>query len=240
MNAFQLVQFQSEAELASAAASAWLDEIETANRAGKAHWVALSGGRIAPQLFASAAEQAKKRSVSLDHVHFFWADERCVPQTDTESNFRLARDLLFSPLNISEETIHRIQGEELPEKAAKQAEAEMRRVISPKTGLPVLDLVFLGLGEDGHIASLFPGEPEELISSNAVYRAILNSPKPPLWRVTLGYQAITTARQVWMLATGRGKRAVLMESLAPAGRTPFAWVLKKRCQTKIYTDIVVE
>ena len=78
---FELLTFASADELARAAAGAWLDEIAAANRAGKTHCVALSGGRIAQKSFAAVAEQARARAVSFGHVHFFWADERCVPPT---------------------------------------------------------------------------------------------------------------------------------------------------------------
>ena len=91
---FELISFASTDELARTVANAWLDEIESANRAGKTHCVALSGGRIAQKFFAATVEQAKTRAVSFAHVHFFWADERCVPPTDPESNFKLASELL--------------------------------------------------------------------------------------------------------------------------------------------------
>jgi 6-phosphogluconolactonase len=101
----------------------------------------------------------------------------------------------------------------------------------------MFDLIFLGLGEDGHVASLFPGEPENISICRTVYRAVMNSPKPPPQRVTLGFQAIAAANQVWMLASGMGKTGALQESISPGGATPFARVLKLRTQTRIFTDI---
>jgi 6-phosphogluconolactonase len=92
------------------------------------------------------------------------------------------------------------------------------------------------MGEDGHVASLFPGEPDVLISDRAIYRAIKNSPKPPPNRVTLGYAAIAMARQVWVLVSGSGKEATLSESLSSGGRTPLARVTQFRTQTRIFTD----
>jgi 6-phosphogluconolactonase len=105
-------------------------------------------------------------------------------------------------------------------------------------GQPVLDLIFLGLGEDGHVASLFPGEPEALIADPAVYRTVKNSPKPPPDRVTLGYPAIIAAHQVWMLASGAGKEVALRQSLLGDARTSFGRVLQRRDHTRVYTDIV--
>jgi 6-phosphogluconolactonase len=202
------------------------------------HTAALSGGRITQKFLAQVVEQARTRGTSLGNVHFFWADERCVPPTDAESNFRMADELLFNPLNISQGQIHRMRGEDAPEAAAQAAEAEILQIASPKAaGQPVLDLIFLGLGEDGHVASLFPGEPEEISANPAICRAVLNSPKPPPQRITLGFPVIAAAKQVWMLASGKGKEAAFRESLSPTGRTPFARVLRMRSHTRIFSDI---
>jgi len=240
MQNFELIQFASPDELAVAAAKAWLDEIERSNRVTASHDVALSGGRITQKFLASFVEQSKSRKISLSQVNFFWADERCVPPTDAESNFKMANDLLFAPLKISQEKIHRLRGEDVPEAAAKQAEAEIRSLVGANShGQPVLDLIFLGLGEDGHVASLFPGESETWTSDIAVFRAIDNSPKPPPKRITIGYQTIAAARQVWMLASGAGKETALRESLLQNGKTSFGRVLKLRGETKILTDIVL-
>ncbi|MGA2279404.1 MAG: 6-phosphogluconolactonase [Verrucomicrobiota bacterium] len=243
MNNFELITFASADELARAAAGAWLDEIEAANRAGKRHCVALSGGRIARKFF-EAVEQAKARKIgdgdtpSLPgNVHFFWADERCVPPDSAESNFAIARKFLFAPLKIADAQIHRIRGEDSPEAAAKAASTEISKIVPVnEAGQPVLDLIFLGMGEDGHVASLFPGEPDVLISDRAIYRAVKNSPKPPPNRITLDYAVIAVAKQVWVLVSGTGKEAALRESLYSKGRTPLARVTQFRTRTKIFSD----
>ena len=240
MQNVELIRFANPDALAKAAAEAWIDEIESANRSGERHSVALSGGRITQKFFTSLLEQAKSRKTSFVPVHFFWADERCVPPTDAESNFKIANELLFEPLEISKDQIYRLRGEVVPETAARLAEAEMRGLLAAgAAGQPVLDLVFLGLGEDGHVASLFPGEPETWVADKAVYRAVHNSPKPPPDRITIGYQTIAAARQVWMLASGGGKETALRESLASNGKTSFARVLRLRSETRILTDIAV-
>jgi 6-phosphogluconolactonase len=235
---FELITFSDADELARTVAGAWLDKIAAAERSGREHHMALSGGRIAQKFFAAAVEQAKARSLSLGGAHFFWADERCVPPDDTESNFRVARDFLLSPLGVAETRVHRVHGEDSPETAALEAEKEIRRIVPLNhAGQPVLDLVLLGMGEDGHVASLFPGESDRLKSNRAIYRAIRNSPKPPSGRVTLGYPAIAAANEVWVLVSGAGKENALRDSLAAAGRTPLAQVLKLRRQTRILTDL---
>jgi 6-phosphogluconolactonase len=241
---FELISFATADELARAVAGAWLDEIAAANRAGKTHCVALSGGRIARKFFAAVVEQAKAQKIEdgdtpalPGNVHFFWTDERCVPPDDPESNFHLAQELLFGPLKIGDAQIHRIRGEDSPEAAAKAASTEISQIVPLNEAcLPILDLIFLGMGEDGHVASLFPGEPDVLISDKSIYRAENNSPKPPPNRVTLGYAMITAARQVWVLASGAGKETALRESLFSKGRTPLARVTQFRTHTKIFSD----
>ncbi|PAW81687.1 MAG: 6-phosphogluconolactonase [Pedosphaera sp. Tous-C6FEB] len=199
--------------------------------------VALSGGRIAKDFFSAVARQAKERGQSLTQVHFFWADERCVPPDHAESNYRSAAELLFAPLGLPSQNIHRIRGEEEPERAAREAEAELRRFASTNpAGQPVLDLILLGMGEDGHVASLFPGEAAEAINSPAAYRTVTAS-KPPPRRITLGYAAIVAARNIWVMASGAGKETALRSSLAEAGQTPLARVLQQRPDTRIFTDI---
>jgi 6-phosphogluconolactonase len=234
---FELISFASADELASRVAGLWLDEIEAANRAGRMHCVALSGGRITQKFFTSTVEQAKARVVSFERVHFFWADERCVPPTDPESNFKLASELLFAPLKIPATQIHRIRGEESPQAAVHCAEEELRRVAGGDAGAPRLDLIFLGMGEDGHVASLFPAAPPEILNCASAFLAIDNSSKPPPSRISLSYAAIAAAKRVWALVSGAGKEAALRESLSPGGRTPMALVVQSRPRTKIFSDI---
>src|SRR2546428_6242632 len=98
MGNFELVSFASDLELARGAATEWLGTVEQASRQGRPQFVALSGGRIARHFFSSNAPLATSRPISLNHVHFFLADERCFPPQDPESNFALADHFLFRPL----------------------------------------------------------------------------------------------------------------------------------------------
>ena len=238
MKNLELISFASADELACAAAGAWLDEIESANRAGKTHCVALSGGRITQKFFASAVEQGRVRKISFANVHFFWADERCVPPTDPDSNFKMAGEFLFSPLKISAEKIHRLRGEDSPAAAVQNAEAELRRVVSTvKNNQPVLDLILLGMGEDGHIASLFPNATPEILNCAASFLSVDNSPKPPPCRISLSYSAIAAAQKVWALVSGAGKENAFRESIRPGGRTPLAKVVQLRDSSKVFSDI---
>jgi len=235
MGTFDLRRFDVPEKLARSAASDWVSEVSAHGQSG-VFSTALSGGRIARNFFSEVAVQVKDRRDFLSAVHFFWGDERCVPPTVPESNFRAARELLFDLVSVPVSLIHRVRGEDPPDQAAVAAEAELRRVVSDYLAdQPILDLVLLGMGEDGHVASLFPGEPEEMMASPAVYRCV-TAVKPPPLRITLGYPALAAARQVWVMASGPGKESALRESLAPNGRTPLARLLRLRSCTRIYSD----
>ena len=233
---FELLSFASADELAAAAAAAWLDEIESANRAGSNHCVALSGGRITQKFLAATVAQARERKISFANVHFFWADERCVPPADPESNFKMADEFLFQPLQIVADKIHRLRGEDQPAAAVKAAEAELRRVTAQPEGQPVLDLIFLGMGEDGHIASLFPHADARIIDISVPFLVVEGSPKPPPTRISMSYKTIFSSKKVWALISGAGKSAALRESLSPQGNTPLARVIRAR-PVKIFSVI---
>jgi 6-phosphogluconolactonase len=234
---YELFSFATDHALAGAVASRWLDELAARADGHAPYCVALSGGRIAKKFFAAVAERAPTRSVSFGHVHFFWSDERCVPPTDAESNFGLAKARLLDPLAISPDKIHRVRGEISPKWAAAEAEAEICRIAPVNgSGQPVLDLIFLGMGEDGHVASLFPDVLEEAVRSKSVYLPVVAS-KPPPQRITINFAALAAARQVWVLASGAGKESALRDSLSTDGRTPLACVLHEREQAIIFTDM---
>ena len=224
--------FPDNTALAEHAAQQWLQRL-AARDDSKLFTVALSGGRIPKLLYNAVAKHAAK--VSFDNVHFFWGDERLVPSTDEESNFNLAAVRLFQALKIPDVQVHRILTERDERIAVQQAEAEICRVASLNDcGQPILDLVFLGMGEDGHVASLFPGDTEAL-ESKAVYRAV-TGPKPPARRITLGFPALAAAQEVWVLVSGQGKAEVMRASLLETGTTPLAKVLQSRTHTEIFTD----
>ena len=238
MPTYNLLSFDSPDALARAAATAWVDDIAQARSAGKHYSVALSGGRFVQTFFALTVELARARSVSFDHVHFFWADERCVPPESPDSNFKIAQDSLFAPLNIPATNIHRLRGELDPEVAARQAITELAQIVPPgASGLPAFDLVQLGMGEDGHIASLFPNASPEIINCSASYLAVYDSPKPPPRRLSLSYAAIATARQVSVLVSGASKAEALAESLLPTGKTPLARLLQNKPRLTIFCHL---
>ncbi len=236
MNPVEMIRFPNPGELAATAAENWLNTLR-GDSSGAPYHVALSGGRITHAFFDSIVASCQRQAAPLERVHFFWADERCVPATDPESNFAVAQRLLFRPLGIPESRIHAIHGAIAPESAASQAVEDVRRTVPlNEMQQPVFDLVFLGMGEDGHVASLFPQESEEASGDGAIYRPVTAS-KPPPRRITLGYAALAAARQVWVLASGQGKEQALCNSLVESPLTPMGRVLKMRRRTLILTDI---
>jgi 6-phosphogluconolactonase len=232
MSKFELRSFSAAPELARTAAADWLAAAEAAGRP----WLtAFSGGRIAKVFFEQITAQARNRRTNLEHVEFFWADERCVPPGDPESNFRLANETLLQPLDIAASRIHRLRGELSPPVAAAEANVEIAAIAPSGRGdLPVLDLVILGMGEDGHVASLFPNAPPEVINCNQTYLHVENSPKQPPLRLTLSYQAIAAATNVWVLVSGSDKQPALQASLRPGAQTPLGRVLQLRSRTTLY------
>jgi 6-phosphogluconolactonase len=236
----------SSRELCEKASESWLQGLQAEPRARRVYTVALSGGRVAAEFFSALCRCHTQGLCIPEGVHFFWADERCVPPDDAESNFRVAKDQLFAPLQIPSERIHRILGELDPELAAEQAETELKKVATRSTpeGIPILDMVFLGMGEDGHTASLFPGahiqkhedgNAEVCGTQAGAYIAVVG-PKPPPRRVSLTYESLRSAAEVWALVSGRGKASTLARVLAGEGAEPMGRVLKERAETVIWTD----
>jgi 6-phosphogluconolactonase len=200
--------------------------------------VALPGGRIASDFFDSVNEHAVASGVSFEHVYFFWSDERCVPPEHPDSNFRVAKVELLGPLGIYRNRIHRIKGELKTDEAVADANAALS-LLAPtnSAGQPVLDLVLLGMGEDGHVASLCPNAPASVVDCETPYVAVRSSSKPPPLRISLSYAAIAAAADVWVLVSGPGKEEVFSESLRPGAKTPLARILQLRRHTRIFTDI---
>lgn len=233
MGEFELETFSSDDALARKAARLWIDEIVQSARAGKSHCVALSGGRIAERFFAATTERASQESVSFAHVHFFWADERCVPATSKESNFGLAKKFLLDPLGIDGSRVHRLCGETDPDRASIEA-SELLRALVPKNAkdVPALDLVLLGMGEDGHVASLFPEESFATTRDPALFRTV-NASKAPPKRITMGYLPLVTAKEAWVLVAGTGKDRAFRDSLSQGSSAPLSRIIQMRERTRI-------
>jgi 6-phosphogluconolactonase len=162
--------------------------------------VALSGGST-PKLLHS---KLSKRTLPWDHIHLFWGDERCVPPDFMESNFRMVCESLLDFIKIPPQNIHRMKGEIDPPQAASLYEEELKTFFG-RTHFPRFDLIFLGLGDDGHTASLFPGA----AALNENIRWVVDTPSPASsHRLTLTFPVLNAASIVCFLVAGSAKAAV--------------------------------
>lgn len=232
---FTLHRFGTAAELVHSAGARWIAELSRNPTLS----TSFLGGRVATAFFRELVRRVREAGTDVSRAHFFWGDERCVPPEHADSNYRTAAEEFLVPLGIAAEQIHRVHGELDPTEAARTAEEELRRVVGGgEDGTPALDIVILGMGEDGHVASLFPGAGDAVTHSEKLYLPVIG-PKPPPRRVTLTHKGLVAARQVWVLASGAGKERALGESLADGGVTPLARVIQSRVKTDIYTDIAL-
>ncbi|HEX9007363.1 MAG TPA: 6-phosphogluconolactonase [Bacteroidota bacterium] len=212
--------FPSAAGLARGAANQIVTILRDARRAGAPSSLVLSGGSTPRAVYQLLATDEFRSRVEWLHLHLFWGDERCVPPTSPESNYRMVRETLLESVPVPAGHIHRIHGELPPAQAAIAYEDELRAVFGTERGaLPRPDLVLLGLGEDGHTASLFPGtavlqEERRLVAD--VYVDRLNAS-----RVTLTFPVLNNARAVLFLVSGPSKAAALAAVLRnPASGSP--------------------
>jgi len=203
-------------EAAAQAAANLLAELVRAAQTdrGSAH-VSLAGGNTPRRAYELLGPLVADASL----VHWWFGDERCVPADDPESNFRMVAESLL--LGMTEPgRVHRIAGELPPEEAAELYADELRRTVPPfGDGIPQLDVALLGLGEDGHMASLFPGDPSLDVRDRLAVPVV--AVKPPPNRITLTLPVFETARAAVILATGTGKKDAVTRVLAgPDRATP--------------------
>lgn len=201
--------------------------------------VALSGGSLPRLLCPPLAAEPLKSQIFWPAWHVFWADERCVPLTDPDSNYFLARQLLFDHVDIPPEQIYPPNVSLEPAETAAAYQATLQRVFSPPGGqLPRFDLILLGIGPDGHTASLFPQHPL-LAETEKWVAAVLDSPKPPPQRITLTLPIINNARQVVFITAGAAKASVLPQILGtekPAASLPARRVQPVRGEQHWFVD----
>jgi 6-phosphogluconolactonase len=186
--------------------------------------VALSGGSTPSKLYRLLAGTDRADCVKWSHVQFYFGDERCVPPDHAESNFKLANDTLFQPLGIDAAQIFRIEGEAgEPDLAARRYEETIRQQFETSSpAWPRFDVIFLGLGDDGHTASLFPGSPALDEKIRAV--VVSKSPRGVPHRITFTAPLINHARSIVFMVTGLQKapavRAVLEDDTVKATHYP--------------------
>jgi len=202
----EVAVFESTARLMDAAAEAFVQCAAEATRSSGRFTVALSGGSTPAALYALLATDAYAARVDWSRVHVFLGDERCVPPDDPASNYRMAWERLLAHVPVPAHQVHRIRGEDDPAAAAAAYERELRAAFSTPDGAPRtdpgarFDLVLLGLGPDGHTASLFPGTPA--VRERERWVVAHRVPVAPSWRVTLTAIVINVAADVLFLVAG--------------------------------------
>lgn len=192
---------------------------------GVAH-LALSGGGTPTRTYELLAGEP----VDWSGVEVWFADERCVAPDDPESNYRLASETLLGPAGIGPERIHRMEGELGPEEAARRYALALGDGVSRRDGeLPVLDLIVLGIGPDGHVASLFPGAPTLKAPQQELCLGVWDSPKPPPERVTLSLAVLRAAGRCLLVVTGASKADAVSAMLAePSNHVPASLLRRER------------
>lgn len=187
---------------------------------GTAH-VALTGGSMGSALVAALADHPQRGVVDWSRVHVWWGDERYLPTGDPDRNDTQNDEAGLSTLGLAREHVHRVAGPDAsasPEESASLYEAALR-----EHGSGRWDVVLLGVGPDGHVASLFPGHPAQLVD-DVLAVAVHDSPKPPPTRVSLTLTCLGNAREVWFVVAGADKAQAVAKGVdgAPAAESTAA------------------
>jgi 6-phosphogluconolactonase len=199
-----------------AAAAAAIDATETFS-------VALSGGSTPRALFTALASPEYASRIQWSAVHIFWGDERCVGPADADSNYRMARETLLDHVPVRAANIHRMRGEEGPAAAAERYERELRAAFETPTGPPRsvpgarFDLALMGLGTNGHTASLFPHL--QAVREQTRWVMAENVEVLKMWRITLTPVILNRSAEIVFLVTGKEKAAILRRVLYGARET---------------------
>jgi 6-phosphogluconolactonase len=203
--------------LASAAAARTVTRLADAIAAeGHAHLV-VTGGGIGTKVLAAIAASPARDAVDWRVVDFWWGDERFEAAGDPERNETGARAALLDALNAAPSRVHAVPGPDGPDgddpdAAAARYAAELAAAAPAGAEVPVFDVLMLGIGPEGHVASIFPESPAAHATGSVV--AVRNSPKPPPTRISLTFSAIQAAREVWILASGAEKADAVAEALS--------------------------
>lgn len=228
----RLITFADAEAVAERAAREIAQHLERAREErGVAHLV-LSGGSTPERSYELLVDAL----ADWQGVEVWFADERCVGPEHEDSNYRMAREKLLDRIPVPAARVHRMEGELGPEQGAERYAQALRAGVAPSEGLPVLDVVVLGIGPDGHVASLFPDAPTLQAGERAVCLGVHNSPKPPPERITLSLAVLRAARRCLLLATTAGKAQAIAGALAePIPNVP-ASLLRRERLTVIVDD----
>ncbi|MCD4525878.1 6-phosphogluconolactonase [Nocardioides sp. cx-173] len=198
--------------LATAVAGELLSRLADAQEAGREPQIALTGGSIAEALHRELARLSPGSGVDWTRVVVWWGDERFVPADDPDRNAGQARRAFLDEVGATQ--VHEMPASDSGADVAAAAQAFEDAVQAHGAG--EFEVVMLGIGPDGHVASLFPGRPE-LAVEDRIAVAVTDSPKPPPERITFTFPALNRSRSVWLVASGEGKAEAVARALADAG-----------------------
>ncbi len=214
--------FPNASAVAEAAANLLAQLAQGAVRERGRFAVALAGGKTPRATYALLARPPWREQIPWPQVHLFWGDERCVPPDHDASNYRLAREVLLDHVSLLADQVHRVPGELEPEAAAQAYTDEL--MVFFGVDWPQFDLVLLGMGADGHTASLFPNSAALQVRDRPVVAVSADYQGRPAGRVTLTLPAINAARQVLFLVTGAAKADAVKATLIEQAPLPAAMV----------------
>nr|WP_086938547.1 6-phosphogluconolactonase [Thaumasiovibrio occultus] len=204
---------------ASQVVDALAEEMKALSFADHPVHISLSGGSTPKMLFQRLAQPDYVAAIAWQNLHFWWGDERCVAPDDAESNFGEANALLFSHVGIPAQNIHRIRGEDEPVAEAVRFSDEMRALIPTPQDVPVFDWILLGVGADGHTASLFPGQTDYDEQALAV---VATHPESGQQRVSKSARVLQAAKRISYLVLGAGKQQIVEDIYTtPAEALPY-------------------
>jgi 6-phosphogluconolactonase len=187
---------------------------------GEAH-VVLTGGSMGSAILASLGASPARDAIDWSRVHLWWGDERFLPEGDPDRNETQNRAALLDAVPLDPRKVHAMPGPDGPDgddvdAAAGWYAAELAAAAPDGAASPVFDIVLLGMGPDAHVASLFPGHPDQLTQGVSA-AAVRNSPKPPPMRITLTFEALRRSERVWFIVAGADKAHAVAVSVAGAG-----------------------
>jgi len=221
MSEDSVVVHQSADVLAEAVAARLVIRLVDAQAARGVASLVLTGGRVAANVYRAIAASPARDAVDWSHVELWWGDERFLPQGHPDRNETQARAALLDTVKLDPARVHPMppsdgpDGDD-PEAAAARYAAELAAAAKPGSELlPHFDVLLLGVGEDGHVASVFPERPVDYETRPVA--AVRGAPKPPPVRITLTLPALTTAEEVWLIATGPDKADAVGMALSGAG-----------------------
>ncbi|RZT17689.1 6-phosphogluconolactonase [Kribbella sp. VKM Ac-2569] len=237
MNQAELLIHADADDLAYAVASRFITRVVDAQSTGGVAQVVLTGGRVAAVVYRAVAESPARNQIDWQRVEFWWGDERFLPDGDPDRNETQAREALLSHLDVDPARVH-----PMPADTGQGAEAAAAAYAEElaAAGSPKFDVLMLGVGPDGHVASLFPGYPQLEVTDTAAV-AVHDSPKPPPTRVSLTFPRLDRAREVWFVVSGEDKADAVARALSgddvpaahPKGQDRTLWLLDQAAASKL-------